>query len=382
MKERITNPFITGGYVSPDYFCDRQNETNSLLNAINSRRNVTLISLRRMGKTGLLKHIKYILDHTPVSDIKKKAVIYVDLMPTMNSNDLLNSISTALLHLKHGESGFMKKLLSLLSGLRPKISIDTLTGQPTMELKVETPVDIKAGLDSIINLIGDLQQEIVFIFDEFQQVTKYPEKNIEQMLRSVIQSHPSIPFIFSGSSSHMLEQMFSSASRPFYQSAELMYLDKITENEYLKFITRKLRTGGMETDNTVISEIFRWTRLHTFYVQYVCNLLFETNYKVIDFDAVNQVFYKILISQEPLFSNYRNIIPAQQFKLLQAIAIEDGVTQPTSGSFINSHKLTSASSVTTSLKSLSEKEMIVQNGNQWVVYDVFFSRWLEYQYKR
>jgi SOS-response transcriptional repressor LexA len=72
--------------------------------------------------------------------------------------------------------------------------------------------------------------------------------------------------------------------------------------------------------------------------------------------------------------------PAQQYKLLQAIAIEDGIAQPTSGSFIKAHNLTSASSVTTSLKALSEKEMIIQSSNQWLVYDVFFSRWLQYQY--
>jgi AAA+ ATPase superfamily predicted ATPase len=54
MKGKIINPFITGGYVGPDYFCDRQEESERLLKAIASRRNVALISLRRIGKTGLL----------------------------------------------------------------------------------------------------------------------------------------------------------------------------------------------------------------------------------------------------------------------------------------------------------------------------------------
>jgi DNA-binding MarR family transcriptional regulator len=96
----------------------------------------------------------------------------------------------------------------------------------------------------------------------------------------------------------------------------------------------------------------------------------------------NQVFHRILTSNEPLFANYRNLLPGHQFRLLQAIAAEDGIAQPTSGAFIRDHLLTSASSVAASLKSLSEKEMIVQSGDKWVVYDVFFSRWLEYQYGR
>jgi len=61
MKSKTTNPFITSGYLEPDYFCNRQNETTRLLKAISSRRNVTLISMRRIGKTGLLKHVGYLL---------------------------------------------------------------------------------------------------------------------------------------------------------------------------------------------------------------------------------------------------------------------------------------------------------------------------------
>ena len=52
----ILNPFIVGRYISPDYFCDRKNETAFLLKQIENGRNVALISPRRMGKTGLIHH--------------------------------------------------------------------------------------------------------------------------------------------------------------------------------------------------------------------------------------------------------------------------------------------------------------------------------------
>jgi AAA+ ATPase superfamily predicted ATPase len=64
MKTEIINPFITRGYLSPDYFCNRAEETKRILDAISSRRNLILISLRRMGKTGLLKHVKYQIEIT------------------------------------------------------------------------------------------------------------------------------------------------------------------------------------------------------------------------------------------------------------------------------------------------------------------------------
>jgi AAA+ ATPase superfamily predicted ATPase len=383
MKNTVTNPFVTGGYMGPEYFCDRQNETDMLLKAISSKRNVTLISLRRMGKTGLLKHVKHFLEQRPGGsreENKAIAVIYADLMPTMNGNDMLNSISSALLRLKQNEKNFFERILGILATLRPKLTYDNLTGQPTLELKVESSSDIQFGFDHLLRFISEIKQDMVFMFDEFQQINQYPEKNIEHLLRTIIQSYPSIPFIFSGSSKHMLEPMFSSANRPFYQSADLMYLDKISEPDYMQFIMGKFKASGKNIGDEAISRVFIWTRLHTFYVQYVCNLLFEADKKEIDQDLLSQVFHRTLTSHESLFASYRNLIPDHQYKLLQAIAVEDGIAQPTSGAFIRDHKLNSASSVSTSLKALSEKEMIVQSGNQWLVYDVFFSRWLQYQY--
>ena len=378
MKNKITNPFITSGYIGPDYFCDRIEESKRILNAISSRRNLTLISLRRMGKTGLLKHSKYLSEHSK----DRYSVIYVDLLPTMNGNEMLNSISSALVQLKKNEKSFFAKILSVLSSLRPKLTYDSLTGQPAIELSLESASDVQSGFNSILQLISEIKQELVFIFDEFQQISKYPEKNIEHLLRSVIQSYPAIPFIFSGSSRHMLENMFLSADRPFYQSSELMYLDKIKEDEYKIFINELFLKAGKKVEPEVLPKIFTWTRLHTYYVQYVCNLLYENNSAIINNNLINKIFYEILISFEPLFASYRNLIPSHQFRLLQAIASEDGITQPTSGKFISAHRLTSASSVITSLKALEDKEMITRDGNKWIVYDVFFSRWLEYNYKR
>ncbi len=376
MKNRITNPFITGGYVSPEYFCNRHNETEYLLKAISSRRNVTLISLRRMGKTGILKHVKYILEQTR----QAPAVLYIDLMPTMSGNEMLNTLSSALLRLKQHEKNFFEKVLTTLASLRPRLTYDSLTQQPSLELKVESPAELQFGFDNLLRIISDIKQDLVFMFDEFQQINHYQEKNIEEILRSIIQSYPTIPYIFSGSSKHMLEPMFSSVNRPFYQSAELMYLEEIPEQEYKEFIIEKFKSGSKSINDADLSRIFKWTRLHTFYVQYVCNLLFESDKKIIDTYTINEIFHRILVSYEPLYNSFRNLLTAHQLRLLQAIAVEDGIEQPTSGAFINDHNLVSASSVSTSLKALAVKEMIVQRGKKWIVYDVFLSRWLEYLY--
>ena len=52
----VSNPFVTNGYLSPHYFCDRVEETKQLTTLVTNGNNVALISPRRLGKTGLIYH--------------------------------------------------------------------------------------------------------------------------------------------------------------------------------------------------------------------------------------------------------------------------------------------------------------------------------------
>ena len=55
-----SNPFLISGYISPEYFCDREKETNTITEALLNRRHMTIFSPRRMGKTGLIRHVFYL----------------------------------------------------------------------------------------------------------------------------------------------------------------------------------------------------------------------------------------------------------------------------------------------------------------------------------
>lgn len=46
MKTMIRNPFITSGYVSADYFCDRRQESERLVNEVMNGNNLALVSTR------------------------------------------------------------------------------------------------------------------------------------------------------------------------------------------------------------------------------------------------------------------------------------------------------------------------------------------------
>lgn len=49
---KLVNPFIYEGYEGPEYFCDRTVETEDLIANLQNGRNTTLVSPRKIGKTG------------------------------------------------------------------------------------------------------------------------------------------------------------------------------------------------------------------------------------------------------------------------------------------------------------------------------------------
>lgn len=85
MKSKPINPFLVVGYQGPDYFCDREKETESLISALTNGRNITLISPRRMGKTGLIKNVFHYIQR----ENKSAACFYLDIFSTQNLQEFV-----------------------------------------------------------------------------------------------------------------------------------------------------------------------------------------------------------------------------------------------------------------------------------------------------
>ncbi len=222
---------------------------------------------------------------------------------------------------------------------------------------------------------------IIIAIDEFQQISQYPEKNTEALLRTLIQPLKNTRFIFSGSSRHVLTQMFNDNKRPFFGSTQLLELKAIDQTDYESFIAEKFADNRGRIDKDAIEFICDWTRLHTYYTQAVCNRLFAKGYTRVTLQLIQAACSELLAEQEANFFQYRNLLTATQWQVLQAIAKEDKLYQPNAKEFISRYKLGTPSNVKRSLDALMAKEMIYREpdgkGNFYQVYDCFLSRWLE-----
>ena len=364
------NPFLIADYKSPDYFCNRNSETQKIISAMDNGRNLTLLSIRRLGKTGLIKHVFYKLKKR-----KQIRVLYIDIMSTQNIDDFIKLFSNAILGDEKENANFLKKIQVLISGIRGKLVFDELTGMPEVEINYNSKSERENSLEKIFKYLASQKEKYIIAFDEFQQITEYPEENIEAILRTHIQHQHKDQFIFSGSNKHLLTSIFSDYGRPFYQSSDLMELQRLTTKEYATFIVKLFNNTKRKIEIDLVIKYIEYYDKHTFYIQYFFNRLFEKGNNNITDEDFEKCKTNILKEKEYVFYSYRNLLTSVQFSLLKSIAKEESLSKPNSKEFLLKYKFT-ASSVNRALKSLVDKEMIYKENEGYKVYDVFFSKWL------
>jgi AAA+ ATPase superfamily predicted ATPase len=370
------NPFIISGYYSPELFCDRENETKALLSNAENGVNTTLISIRRMGKTGLIWHTMERLSET-----KNHICIYSDIYATQSLMDFTNKLGSAILDAFPEKNSAGKKFMNLLKGLRPVMTYDALTGQPQVTFTFATQQQYVQSIESLFQFLESQNKPILLAIDEFQQITRYPEKNMEALLRSHLQTLKNVNLIFSGSSQHILSEMFSDGTRPFFASTQFLYLQEIDRKAYMDFIREIFKRYHLKIQEAALEFIVDFSRLHTFYTQSICNRVFASGIKMITHEHVLQICRQLIREHEPLFFQYRNLLTPIQWNLLKAIAKEGRVYQPNSKGFIEKHKVGIPANIQRAIESLLNKEMIYKGndstGTFYSVYDLFLSRWME-----
>ena len=376
VHKNIVNPFIIIGYKGIELFCDREKEVKTLLSNAQNGVNTTLISVRRMGKTGLIYHFFETLKQQKVMES-----IFVDLYETQTLKEFTEKFASAIFQKFPERKTIGEKFKRFIMGFSPVISYDSLSGTPEVRFSFQDKVQCEQSLKSLFLFLEQQNIPLIIAFDEFQQIAYYQEKNVEAILRTIIQTLKNCNFIFSGSNRHVISEMFTSSKRPFFASTRFLTLNPIEEKKYHHFIQSIFEKHKKNISSESIDFILTWTRRHTFYTQMLCNRVFAKSGKgLISLEFVKGVCKEVLDEQETVFLQYRNLLPAVQWELLKAIAKEKEATALTRSSFLKQYHLTLSGSQR-ALSALIDKEMVyaehLQDTTYYYVYDCFLSRWLE-----
>lgn len=374
---KISNPFIISGYVSPQYFCDREVETATLTKQIENGNNVALISTRRLGKTGLIKNYFE-------QDIIKNNynTFFIDIYSTKNLRDFVYALSKEILNtLKPRGKKAIEQFWNSVRSIQAGISFDPF-GNPTFGLQLGDIRYSETTLDEIFKYLEASNMPCIVAIDEFQQITNYPEKNIEAILRTHIQHSKNTHFIFAGSQRHIMGNMFTSPSRPFYQSVSMMHLEPIAIDKYVDFAKQQFKNYKKEIDEQVIIDCYNHFDGITWYVQKMLNTLFFMTEKgnVCDTSMIGSALQNILESMNYVYSEMLFRLTDKQKELLLAINKDNTATNITSSDFVKRHSLSSSSSVQSAAKILLEKDFITLEHGTYRLYDRFFNMWLKENY--
>lgn len=370
---KIDNPFLLYGYEGPEYFCDRKEETEEMVSSLRNGCNITLMSPRRYGKTGLIRHVFHkIKEQDPDA-----ACFYIDIYATNSLYDFVQTFAKAAVGkldtpLQKAENIITK----IFKSSQITMSTDFMTGLPQLSLNF-APQYTESTLDEIFTYISQSQRNCYIAFDEFQQVTEYPEKNVEALLRTHIQKMNNAHFVFSGSRLHMMMEMFNSPKHPFYRSTEKLNLGTLDEAVYYSFAEEKLKEKDMSLPYDAFHELYSMVDGVTWYIQAVLNRLYRLTDKTVTVKDMNEVIIKIILSEEEDYKRLFHLLTANQANLLLAIAREGSVAEPMSGQFLRKHQLKSTSSVQRALKYLADEEYIYLSERGYIIYDRFFGIWLK-----
>lgn len=371
----MNNPFVTNGYAGAEYFCDRIEETGFLIRMLTNENNIAIISPRRIGKTDLIRHCfaqKEILEnyHT----------FLIDIYATKNLQDFVQILGKAIIDsLRSRGRKALEVFLNIVLSVRSEISFD-INGNPVWGMGVGMLQNPMVTLDEIFRYLECADKRCLVAIDEFQQITHYEDgSNVEAALRTYIQRCSNANFIFSGSHRHLMGEMFTSPSRPFYQSVTLFNLRPIPLEKYQEFVVNKFTAAGKTIDDDVVPILYERFKSTTSYMQKIMNYLFQVTAEgqVCNSRMIDEGINYILDISSDTYKGFIYQMPEKQRNVLLAIAKEGEAKAISGGNFAKRHHLSSPSAVVSAVKGLLEKDFITQeNGTYWV-YDHFFQLWLE-----
>ncbi|MBR5699301.1 MAG: ATP-binding protein [Prevotella sp.] len=373
----MENPFIIKSYESKDLFCDREEELQLMFSNCINGTDMTLISQRRIGKTGLMLRLFDEL-HVIRPEIH---TIYLDIFASRNIDDFIKLMAEAAMKSFPSKTSMGEKLLTFIKSLRPQLSFDSITGEPQLQIAYQTAHEKEYTLRGLFEFLDSQNEHIVMAIDEFQQIREYPEQNIEALLRTYIQQTHNLTFIFSGSKKHLMADIFANEKKPFYSSTSFISLGKISEESYSVFIRRLFNERQRNITDEALLFILEWTRRHTYYTQQLCHTVYANGSENVTIDNVKKACEQLMQQGETIYLQYRQMLTDKQWDYLIAVAKEGSVQQITASAFLKNYKIGTPSVSRRLADALCEKGLlnneVTIDGTTYSVSDVFLSHWME-----
>jgi len=374
----MDTPFVFGRLAVKKNFTNREEEKSRLINNFLMLVNTTLISPRRWGKSSLVEKAA---EEAGKLD-KNLRFCFIDAFNVRTeeqffqllATEVLKSSATKLEILIENAKTFMGKSL-------PKLSFS-----PDNQNEVSLSLDwkeVKKQPDDILNMVEKMAVakglKFVVCIDEFQNIATF--KNpvaFQKKLRANWQKHQHTAYCLYGSKRHMLMDVFTDSSMPFYKFGDLMFLEKIKKKDWIKFIISRFRDTKKSISKINAALIADLAECHPYYVQQLAQQCwFRTNDECSE-ETVYKAHEGIVDQLGLLFQSKTDELTNFQINFLKALL--HNVTQFSSKEAMDEYDLGTSANVVRIKKTLENKEIIDIRGSEITVLDPMYKSWLKTRY--
>jgi len=356
------NPFKFGRIVNDPFFTNRKKEMKLVRALLSSSNNLIMISPRRYGKTSLINKV--------IKELKRPYIM-VDLQLVTSSDDLAAQIIKRLFRLFPFEhiKQYVKNFRII-----PSITLNPLSNE--VDISFQPSSSSTLVMEDAINLIEQLsspKKRIIAVFDEFQEI-KLINSHLDRQLRSLMQHHKKVNYVFLGSQESIIRDIFEKKKSPFYHFGQLIPLGKIPYEDFYEFLSSKFKQVCPAYDQ-ITASILEITQCHPYYTQQLAFFVWELyrNPKPTE-DPVGKTVSELIRLHDMDYERLWNTLNKTDIKILIGMASSD--LSPLSEAFSQVYQPGASSTIFSALKRLARDGFILKSTSGYEIDDPFFKRWI------
>ncbi len=357
------NPFKFGSIVDDPHFANRTKEVVQVTSILNSSNHLILISPRRFGKSSLIFKVIAKLN---------RPVIILDLQLLTSIEDFAAQLLKRVYRVYPFE-----KIRQLVSHFRiiPTIVLNPVSNEVDISFRPSpTPMPM---LEDVLNLIEKLSSEkkrAIVVFDEFQEVQNL-DMNLARQLRSVMQHHKNINYVFLGSQESLIRNIFEKKKSSFYHFGMLLPLGKIPESDFRNYLVQGFH-DSVNNSGEIATAILGFTRCYPYYTQQLAFTVWELMHRDDNHsDYIGQAIEELIRAHDNDYEKIWNSFNKTDKKLLIGLSMSD--LTPLSEAFYRTYDIGAPSTAFSSLKRLMQSGYIIKSGSKHEIDDPFFCQWIK-----
>ncbi len=370
----MESPFLFGKTVTEDAFTNRLTDIKRITHNLQNHINTILISPRRWGKSSLVKKVVAIIGN------RNTKIIMLDLMSIRNEEEFYKVLAVETIKATSNKlTEWIETGKEFLKHITPKISLGT---DPMQDFDIsfewkEVEKSYKEILDLPEKIAKKKKLHLIICIDEFQNCGSYKEpKLFQKRLRTEWQHHRQVTYCLYGSRHHMMAELFEKQSNPFYKFGDVLYLPKISRNDWISFIQKQFKATKKTITEDLANLIAAMVQDHSYYVQQLCYLVWMATSKIVMKEIIQTALEDLLAQNAILYTRDTENLTNSQYNFLKALA--EGVqTGLSSKEVVHKYQLGTSANVLKIKKALIQKELIDdQHGIYFLdpVYELWFKK--------